>query len=306
MRRAYLLLSYRFKARKALIIFTRCKKTFASMKIQRCYRAHVAWLKWLKEQLLLFYAAQRANAAVSLTAVDKIQYIWRKYYRIDRKIVKETWKSSYCLFSRHILLLFRKEHRKKHFKRNSMAVRIQNSIRSFLVRRRILILRWQHFNANKLWAFTKAYLLKLALYDRVEATKARKNAAANKIKINFRKVILTRKLMNRFINRKLTNELIAFRNLAIILIQRLHRRKFREYYMPLRKAARLQLLKYRAKKHIEFQFRVFDKASRVCQKFGLNIIKWNRIMSIIKYQRRKLHEWRYKYYKIQIIYVLLT
>jgi hypothetical protein len=87
-------------------------------------------------------------------------------------------------------------------------------------------------------------------------------------------------------------DLIAFRNLAVVLIQRLARRKHREYYMPLRIAARLQLKKIRSKRVAEFHFRVFDTAARICQKFGLNILNWNRIMKIIVKERRKLLEWR--------------
>jgi len=289
-------LIFRFKARKVLLIFMRGKKTIMSIRIQRCYRAHVAWLKWLKEQLMLFYASQRANFEVSILAISKIQYIWRKYHRPDWNIKKGGWYMAKSQFSYHILLLFKVELRKMRFKRNNMARRIQCCIRAFLKKRRAVILRWRNFNANKIWFFAKAYLLKLALYDRVMATRARRDAASNKIKLNLRKVIFNRKVMSRFINRKLTTQLIAFRNLAVILIQRLARRKAREYYMPLRKAARLQLLKYRAKKHSEFVFRVFDKASRICQKFGLNINKWHRIMEIIVTQRRKLLEWRYYYH----------
>lgn len=287
------ILAYRFKVRKALLIFTRCKKTMSAMKIQRCYRAHVAWLKWLKEQLMLFYAAQRANAESSLAAVSKIQLLWRKYYRPDFRVRKGGWVMSKSHFARHVLLLCKVDLRKKSFKRNNMALRIQSCIQAFLKRRRAVILRWKIYNASKIWLFTKAYLLKLELFDRVMATRARRNASANKIKRNLRKVLWNRKLLIRFVARKLATELIAFRNLAVVLIQRLVRRKTKEYYMPLRKAARLQLKKLRAKKHSEFYFLVFDRASRICQKFGMNILKWNRIMGIIRKERRKLLEWRY-------------
>jgi len=285
-------LAYRFKARKALLLLTRCKKTIAAITIQRCYRAHVAWLLWVKEQLALFYAAQRANFETSKLAVQKIQLIFRKYHRPNWKILKGGWAIETSFYSRHILLLFKNEVRRKYYILTNKATKIQVLIRRWLVRRRLIRKRWEIKNANKIWLFTKSYLLKLALYDRVMATRRRRVKASKKILKNLRKCPFYRKVCLRVITNKLLTDLIAFRNLAVVLIQRLARRKHREYYMPLRIAARLQLKKIRSKRVAEFHFRVFDTAARICQKFGLNILNWNRIMKIIVKERRKLLEWR--------------
>jgi hypothetical protein len=290
-------LARRFKYRKALLLFTRCKKTISTIVIQRCYRAHVAWLLWVKEQLMAFYAAQRANAGAALDSVSIVQKFWRKYHRLkfrdeDKKIVEKGWKLQTSWYSEHVLLLFKNELRRMRWKLYRMAVRIQALIRNYIVKRRARMVRWRKSNANKIWAFTKSYLLKLALFDLVMATRRRRVVAANRIKWNMRKFMLYRKLHIRFLSRKLQTELVNFRNLAVLLIQRLTRRKIREYYMPLRVAGRNELKKKRAEKHMMFIHRVLNSAARICQKFGLEILKWNKIMKMVKVQKRKLLEWR--------------
>ena len=130
------------------------------------------------------------------------------------------------------------------------------------------------------------------MYDLIEDSRRRLPPMANKIKKNIRKSLFRIKLQPRWICRKIEWELIAFRELAIKLIQRLTRRKVYEYYMPVRKAARLQLAKKRQLLHLEFVDRIMNAAALVLQKFGRNIILWYRIMRIIKIQRRHLLEWR--------------
>ena len=299
-------LAHKFKLRNALLLFSKCKRTFSAMKIQRCYKAHVAWLLWIKEQLLLYYQAQRSNTETVMASLRKIQLYWRKYYRPDWKVMyvshvdadglpvmkRGGWSMKQSLYSRHVLLVFRNEFRVIRMKYHRMAIRIQACIRPWLKRRAVKYHKSQIRKSNKIWAFVKKYFLRLAIYRRVQATTRRRVVAAGKIKRNLRISVLVKKIYLRTLSRKLLTDLETFRNLAVLLIQRLVRRKLKEYFMPLRIAGRLLLKKKRARLHVAFVQRVLERASRVCQKFGKGILIWNRIIRIITIQRRKLLEWR--------------
>ena len=304
--RARVYMKERFWQRKVIIVCTKCMRQLMAARIQKGYRDHVAYLLWVKEQLLAYYAAQRQGFESVMQATRTIQWFWRKNWRENWKAtrfskiamikagIKETgyWDIKKCKYSRHVLLLFRNEHRKARLKLWHAAIKIQKIIRRYIKIRREKWARWQVYSADRIWRFTKSYLLKLALYDLVMARRRLLPPMAQKIKWNLRKCWFYRKLKPRWIARKLDWETKAFRDLAVKLIQRLTRRKVREYFMPLRKAARLNLQKLRAKKHNDYVFRVMEAAALILQKFGKGINLWYRIMRIIKVQRRVLLEWR--------------
>ena len=166
-------LKLRFRLRKYVIIFTRCKKGVAASKIQRCYRAHVAWLLWVKEQLELFYQAQRNNATVRRQSVRTIQWYWRKYWRpkwnVRRIVGKDSngipiyklagWEMKMSRYSRHVLFLFRNVHRERRVKHALMVTRIQNAIRLWLAQRRRTWHLIQLISARKIWVMCRKHLM---------------------------------------------------------------------------------------------------------------------------------------------------
>jgi hypothetical protein len=142
------------------------------------------------------------------------------------------------LFPRHVRLLMIRVKAEKRRRINKSARKIQNAVLYFLGKCRDRELKRRILHANKLWRLAKAYFLRLAIYDRVMATRARRRAAANKIKRHFRRQLFLRLLKIRFHIRRKIFEISRLRDIAALLIQRSCRRKMNEWTMPLRVAAR--------------------------------------------------------------------
>jgi hypothetical protein len=221
--RARVYMKERFWQRKVIIVCNKCMRQLMAARIQKGYRDHVAYLLWVKEQLMAFYAAQRASTEVVLQATRTMQWFWRKNWRANWKAtryskvamikefgqaqaaIKETgyWDIKKCTYSRHILLLFRNEFRARRMVLWKAAIPIQHLIRKYIAKRRVKWARWQLYSQQRIWRFTKSYLLKLELYDRVTAARRLLPPMANKIKWNLRKFMFYKKLKPRWVARRL-------------------------------------------------------------------------------------------------------
>ena len=132
-----ILLVKRFKMRKVLLIFERGKMQLGAARIQRCYRIHVEWVKYVKEQLRLYYASLRANKGLAISACSVIQRNWRKFLDINK-------------FPHHVLMLCRRLHAEARRKLRNAARKIQMVIRACLVKTRALRLKRRTVYANRL------------------------------------------------------------------------------------------------------------------------------------------------------------
>ena len=163
------LLTERFKLRKITKIWFNIKRQLAAASIQREYRAHLERLRIAHEEFLAWVKQQRENAEKTAMSIRFIQMVWRKKLRVNR-------------FPRHVYLACWRAVREHRSFLNRMACIIQLRVRRYLEVMRAIwraeIIRC----ANVIWYIGKSYLLKLAVFDRVEATRRTQQHAANVIK----------------------------------------------------------------------------------------------------------------------------
>ena len=256
------LLTDRFKLRKAVLIFTRAKKTLAAMSIQRCYREHVRYVKWKKEELRKFYAQQRQQGEVVITKLSKIQRNWRQM-------------KNPRMFSRHVLYICQRIVRRKNLKMHLFVVTIQKLCKVFLEKRRVAREKKKLVSVGRIWMLAKAYTLRLALWDRVVAQRLKRNRASYLITKNLRKLLLWRNFKLRFTIVKAQNNYLRLRYNAIRHIQVFCRRKVMEYYSAVRVAGRFQLKKRRLKEDIDRYKRQCQKGAKIITCFFKTITKWS-------------------------------
>jgi len=269
-------LLYRFKARKAVIIFTRAKVSMACMMIQYVYRLHVAYEFWKKEELKEFYAKQRANVRVKLRKVSTIQ-------RAYRRIMLNTFPEHAKIASVRIVA-------RRRNKEYMLVCRIQKLAHVWIAKQRIVDEHRRVQSANVIWMFTKAYLLKLKLYDLVYETRIRKNNAANHLKRYFRRQVLIRWIDMKCSVRRAVKFTLVLREHAASFIQKRIFRKRWENQLPLRVAGRLQLKRARQQEYVEWVWHMRDRNARVLQKFMVNIVRWEKFVRRVALEKRHFLE----------------
>ena len=123
----------------------------------------------------------------------------------------------------------------------------------------MMLLALQNRSASKIQTLTKAYLLKRELRDRVNATFMRRTKACNVVVKNIRLYTLLKMLRIRC--QAMAERLILRRAIfeAATSIQRGLSHKHREYYLPLRLAARL--LNYFHYLHIVSEAIIYGKSA---------------------------------------------
>jgi len=245
----------------------------AAMMIQYTYRMHVAYEAWKHEELKQYYAKQRANVRVKMRMVSTIQ-------RAYRRIMLKTFPEHARLASVRIV-------GKRRNKQYLTVMKIQNVARVFIARQRVVDERRRVQSANVIWWITKAYLLKLKLYDLVYETRIRKNNAANHIKRYFRRQVFIRWIDMKCSIRRAVAFTEKLREHAASFIQKRIFRKRWENRLPLRVAGRLQLKRKRQQEYVEWVWRMRDRHARTLQKFMVNIVRWE------KFKRRVAKETRY-------------
>lgn len=215
----------RFKLRRYIIVFTRAKNQLAAVYIQRSYRAYKIRERIRKEELKKFYAQQRARAGLVIAIISKIQRNWRQM-------------KNPRMFSRHVYLLMRRLYLEKRRKFNQKARAIQQLARTYLAKKAAKLLAKQTKGQRVIAYFAKAYLLKLALFDRVQATRERRIRAANFIKWRLRGLLWMRFINVRFAIQRARLDLEQLRHWSANFIQRNMHRKFTEYHIAVRVAGR--------------------------------------------------------------------
>ena len=274
------LLKWRFKARKAMLIFTRAKKSLCANMIQRCFRDYKERERIKKELLIAMIASLRANAEKVISAISKIQRNWRQNKNLDKK-------GNGKRFPKHVRIIIEKIIRKQRLLLDSKARVIQRQVKIFVplqIRKRHKFLRAK---ANIIWRFAKAYLLKLAIWDRIEARRLREKNASNVMKRNLRKFLFRRKIYLRGrirgVQRRHKKEL----NDHATYIQRWLRRKRVEYWvLPVRKAARINVAKNREREFLRREAAKMDKAARVLVRFLKPWPTWARFVLRVAMETR--------------------
>lgn len=220
-----MLLYERFEERKEIIARRKKLENYSSGRIQYCYRCYVIWAAYIKEKLRKFYAGQRMQRDSVMKAVRTIQRLYRVYYRPD-------------LAPYHLKLCGVRSVRDDMYLFYRSAFAIQKIAMLYILEERRKQLEKQVAAVNKLWYFTKSYLLRLVIHYRIIATRIKRNNAATKIKRNYRVFCWLRVLRERWAiarQRELYHRLLSR---SAFTIQCMVRRKMGEYYMPLRVAGR--------------------------------------------------------------------
>jgi hypothetical protein len=219
-------LKRKFFQRKQILISTERRRQILARKIQRCYRAHVIYVKIKKEEMRVFFAAQRLKSDVVMASVRKIQLNFRNSRRPVSRL---------C---RHVRLFALHDKQRHRFEIWKLVYRIQKIGRQYILKQRIFDLQKQVDAANAIWRLAKSYLLRKAIDNLVEITRRKRNAAAKKIQYNYRQFVWLRILRKRFRVMKARIELERLQNRSASLIQSMIRRKYFEYNTPVRIAAR--------------------------------------------------------------------
>lgn len=291
-------LKKRFKLRKALIILTTAKKSISAMIVQRAYRAYKERERIRKEELRKFYAAKRAQAALTSKVASKIQRNWRqmKHQRIYgvKNIIKEG------AFPYHVVLVCQRIVRERNYKQWLGAFRLQKIARLWLAKRKELQRKLRILAANIIWRFTKAYLLKLSLWDHVHATFVRRRDAANFLKRNFRNFLFIRFINIRASICKLRWDHEKLVDNSIRFIQEFVHRKMEDYYSAMRVASRKQKVRRREAEAIARRKRLeYKSAMFVTRFFKYHILGWKKTLRMIDKGPRQYYKERKAARKIQ-------
>lgn len=253
-----------FILRKAVLIFTRAKKTLSCMVIQRAYRGHLAWLAYKRELLRQFIAAQRKQADVVMKSISRIQRNWRQL-KSNR-------------FPRHVYLVMWRIRAASRSKLYNAASRIQKRARIYIEKQKSLRVIVNRKAANKIWRVAKAYRLRLALWDRVMATAQRQRIASNRMKKNFRCLLFWRILKSRCRVRSAIRAYAQLRQDAARYMQFWLQRKIMEYNLPVRVAGRRQLKKRRENEINRRWLARRVKAAPFITRFFRGIVRWAKFL----------------------------
>ena len=302
-------LKHRFRLRKAFLIFTRAKKTMAAIGIQRQYRAHVERERIKREILIALIAGQRAQAALVAKNISTIQRNWRQF-------VTKT-------FPEHVKLVCWRLVCNRRRQLREAALKIQKRAKIFIKKQIKKRKKLHKKMANRIWLFSKARLLALALWDRVEARRFKEKLASICMQRNFRLFTFFRIIKTRCLLRGAQREfrILCFNHATYI--ERWMRRKTMEYFLPVRVAARRQLKKKReveearrllhqankaarfivgffrlwpvwsktlARIHVEFVRIKRHRAAKKMQKFARRVIAWARFDRVVAYKRKCIHD----------------
>eukprot|EP00605_Chrysophyceae_sp_TOSAG23-4_P000966 GSChrysophyteH1.ASY1.ANO1.1066.1 assembled CDS len=306
----------RFLARKCLFIWQNLKQTYGAFAIQSAWKHHLERERIKLEEFKAWVALQRANSERVARMVVKIQQNWRQMLKSGNR------------FPRHVYLVMWRKVRQRRKKEYLAAMVIQKVARPYIKQQIELEREGRIAAANIIWGIAKCYNLKLAMFDRVEATKLRKKIASNFLKRNFRVMLLNRHIRIRCILRQHQKKHAQLVYDGATYIQRWVKRKFAEYYIPVRSAARLEVAKKakrdearrilaRKQKAAAFIIRIFQyclpdkhnqmliererdrilriRKTRVIAKFARRIIAWARFDKIAAYRIKVSQEYESHY-----------
>jgi len=248
----------RFVLRKITFIWANLKKTMAVGSIISAYRAHLERERIKLEEFKKWVAEQRANAARVAKMIVKIQMVWRKLLKSGNR------------FPRHVYLICWRLVRARRKAEFLAALKIQKIAKPFCAYLKELDVEFRLKAAQTIWFIAKNYLMKLALWDRVEATKLIHTKASNLLKRNFRNFLFWRHIKLRCILRKHQKAHKVLIQKGAAYLQRWFKRKWAEYFIPVRSAARYEVAK---KKDREEKRRLLQ----IQEKYALFILRFFRM-----------------------------
>ncbi len=267
------LLKERFKLRKVTKIWFNLRRTLAASQIQREYHAHLERERIKHEEFLKWVAEQRKNAEKTANSIKHIQVAWRKKLRKNR-------------FPRHIYLVCWRIVRERRSLLHRNAIIIQQRARKYVETMRAIWIAERIRCVNVIWVMAKCYLLKLAVFDRVQATKRIQNRASNRIKKNFRIFLYLGRLDLRCKIKRAQTLYRQFVARSATYLQRWIKRKFVEYYLPVRTSARASLKKRRQDEEARRLLNIQNKAAGFLQRFlRCHAVVWARQMKLVTRER---------------------
>jgi hypothetical protein len=223
------LMAFRFRVRQNLIIFTKAQRGSSVRRLQRRYRKFIVRMREFREEQKRIYEEQKKKHSFMIVHTITLQRFYRQF-----------WHRS--TFPTHVLRIARHAYRLHRRLINHSAGRIQKMTRAYLQRLSEILLGKQTAAAMIVWKLTKAYILKLAIHDRVLATRERRRRAANKMKKNFRFGVWWPYLCARFALQREKLRLYKMKNRNATVINMFVRRKYIEHFAPLRVAGRFELI----------------------------------------------------------------
>lgn len=222
----------RFVIRKRVLACAQLRRLCSARNIQRRYRAYVIYMTIVKAERLEFFAQQRLRSDVVLKSIETIQRIWRNAQTPSR-------------LARHVLLWVEKDIFRERLLLWKKVRILQKAAVRYLDIRQIKAFELKNRAARKIQKCAKAFSLKTQIFNRVAATRRRRNACAKLIQCNYRMFVWLRKMNVRFAAMKARIELHRLRMRMASRIQYFIRKQYKIYYLPLRVAARRQLKKKR-------------------------------------------------------------
>jgi len=272
-------LFHRFKMRKALMMFTEHKKLISASIVQRCFRDYKERERIRIEKLKALIAMQRNQVELVKKNIEKIQLFWRKHLHNRVSAV-----------ARHVYIAILKS--KIHERRilYEAACKIQRITRPFIRKARKWRKKVQKKAQMKLWRLAKMYLLKLAIWDRLMARRLRERVASNLLKKNLRRILFRRTIVLRARVAVVKREYAQLRLDACNYIKRWLKRKWIEYFLPVRKAARWSLAHRREREVERMVAARRQKAAGFITRFFRPWKAWRLSLELIAKERRKILE----------------
>lgn len=268
-------LMQRFPLRKRQLQCERRLRRISAFKIQVAYRAHVIYAAKKKEEMRLFFNAQRESGDVFLRCVRTVQRAFRHSRR------------PYSMLPRHVRLFAFNLWRKWRLKRWTAACRIQRVALDYIEYLKVKDFLLRVASVNKIWRLSKSYGLRNRMYQLVMATRRRRNAAAMKLQWNLRTFVWLFKIRQRFVVMKERIRIERLRNKCATIIQRFYRRVEERYRYPVRVAARVMIKKRREEElHRRMELLWQDSIRPIVRLFQMNR-KWRRFLRVaekIRYQ----------------------
>ena len=216
-------LYHRFERRKQLLI----RQRHAVGRIVHAYRSHLIWKAYKRNRNHRYYDMLRNKAIILFQCAAFIQKNWRRYRH---------------RFPYHIFCIMRRLAAERLQLEITTARKIQRWNRFYMPlhqeRKRIERKLLENMKAAIIQKLAKAFLLKAEVFRRVEATFKRKTKARNIIAHNIRWRLLIRNWASRFELQNARAEIRRCIRNAASKIQRGLVKRHRDYYLPIRVAAR--------------------------------------------------------------------
>lgn len=272
-------LNYRFAKRKHKIAEMIKLKLASAECIQRGYRVCVAKRLLRFKRELARFEKIRNNFGLVIATASMIQRNWRQ--------LKPPYR-----FPRHVYLLMQRLMLIKRRALYKSVIKIQRCAKLYIEKSRAAQEDKRLKMVYYIYKLAKAYLLKLALHDLVQAKKAKRLAATIKLKRNLRTLFLVKALNIRFALKKMELDYEMLKDKCATTIQWGLHRKYSQHYMAVRVAGRKQLYKRRRKEAYDAWLANQNFNASIIIKCFRGFVVWNKNLRKIDVQRLWLQRHR--------------